>query len=475
MSIGLFIGFCYLMYHLFTAGNGVRGMYFRYYLLSWFFISIAVSLLYASVQREVEWLRVVPWLILLFIVAFPSFIAQIFIRVGWVRASYYLGRIASFRHANDIPAGALFYGWLALQRRPEEEKPLLKSWLDKKVERNGYDFGTGRMVMYVLLNSEKVSDREVYDRLRVLKDASPQGVPSNLGAYVFKWMLASDLAGKNWEDIVTTCNQWRLVRFIPLASYIVAYHARATNSEKIELGMFAYPIVYLLAGRPSWVKDLPMPKVLTKGNNDSDSNSTGNELIDVSQEQVITAEWQAYINSSDEQVKLDAGWKVLFEDESFKKKWLERVSELSNFNQEKILATLEESISDFLSVRGGVNIESDAVYEEIEHGLSRIRILMNAVEKRRVQRALLNGNYEFKEWLRIHTLIRSLSQYDQIDTQVYYLVRDISWNWVADLYNIKKEKGLAFLISKSLRPLVVKHGDNELAKILYGVYSNEFN
>ena len=96
------------------------------------------------------------------------------------------------------------------------------------------------------------------------------------------------------------------------------------------------------------------------------------------------------------------------------------------------------------------------------------------VERRRSPKQLLNGSFELEAWLSIAESIQKLSHDAQSRQQAFAMIKGICWELVADLWNIKKERQLAYMISKHLLPMASEALENDVAEVLRGIVTGRY-
>lgn len=79
---------------------------------------------------------------------------------------------------------------------------------------------------------------------------------------------------------------------------------------------------------------------------------------------------------------------------------------------------------------------------------------------------------EFQEWLNFVSVYEQLAVDDNDRYEAYSLVEGVVWNWMADLWNIKKERQLAFVMCGYMNPHAREFG-SEASRVYEQVLRGE--
>lgn len=109
------------------------------------------------------------------VLLFPSLYARLCIRMGWVKASYHLGRVSFIHHRHDPCAGALFNALeAALHISSPNRRRTQLEWLRGMLQQRRQPSLLGAFLVWLLLDyylSETPSPQQFYRRLRSLDHA----------------------------------------------------------------------------------------------------------------------------------------------------------------------------------------------------------------------------------------------------------------------------------------------------------------
>ncbi|MET0356948.1 MAG: hypothetical protein ABW044_09225 [Cellvibrio sp.] len=446
-----------------TANDPPSKWYLVIFLIAYFFSSVMLGIA-GDLHPVVTAIGLIFFLIPIY--CFPSWYAQITIRLGWVKISYWLGRMALAIHYRDLFSGGLFYGWKAAQNLKPEQREDAIHWLEKKVSSRKKTLSSGTMVMRVFLKSITMSDAQLMENLRLLNGCNKQLIPGNISRYACRFMLARDLPTGDWQLIARTAAQWHGVTSNTLASWLLEVHYN--NSPLIrKKARFTLFLKYLLAGMPRIAKYLPEYKDSTLPPSVSDKS-----VEQISLEDLKAAEWWSLNHKNDNLAVLNNYWKKFIATEKTTSQWTQRIQELGSFNSDEILQKLVKSVSDHVSGRGGSDVlENDLASSERDRNFQLLQIKISSVIQRVDQNNLMTGIQEFEEWLSIAALAKKIGTDQMAKSQVFYMMRSPCWNWVAKLWN-GKDKPLGFLICSFMSP--DSHNDRDAYEFFNGIITNKY-
>lgn len=396
------------------------------------------------------------------ILCFPSWVAQLSIRLGLVKTSYYLGGHAQAIHTRDPYSGALFYGWRALQRVTPEKREQLREWLQTRLSNRKSVLRSGTMVVQVLLKHGHISDEQLMEQLRLLHGCNKRLIPGNISRYCLRFMLARDLPTGDWRLIRATTVQWLDAGFNPLASWLHEFHWNRNRAHKIGTRLYLF-YKYLLAGMPKIARHLPPGEIYDI---DEATQPQATSLQDLK-----LAEWAAL--KSGRPINNAQQWKACIQDQQ--DHWQARLQALGSYNPEEGLKKIAQSVQDLMAHRNSDEaLESEQVSEERDRDFRLLRIKIDAINHRLYSQQLMTGAQELEEWFAITHLAQKLAIDAASESQVFYMLRSCCWNWVARLWNDANAKPLAFLICSYMSNLAYNASDNEALGIFSGIVADRY-
>jgi hypothetical protein len=396
------------------------------------------------------------------LLCFPSWVAQITIRLGWVKASYYLGGHAQAIHTRDPYSGALFYGWRALQHVKQEKREPLRDWLQTRLSNRKSVLRSGTMVVQVLLKHGQISDNQLMEQLRLLSGCNKRLIPGNISRYCFRYMLARDLPTGDWRLIRATTVQWLDAGYNPLAKWLHELCWNRQRAHKWHIRLFLF-YRYLLAGMPKIARYLPADEVQV----DEESNSTYSSLDDLK-----LAEWAALKSVRKPDAGIAQHWKDYVQQN--REQWCARLQALGSYNPEEGFAKISQSVQDLLAYSNSHDaLESEQVSEERDRDFRLLRIKINAVNQR-LHSQLMTGAQELEEWFAMAHLAQKLATDAASESQVFYMLRGCCWNWIARLWNDANAKPLAFLICSYMSTLAYNASDTEALAVFSGIVADRY-
>ncbi len=395
---------------------------------------------------------------------FPSVFAKFSIHLGLVNVSYYLGKIALFRHHKDTLGGAIFFGWLASNNHSGEAHANHINWLEKKLWHSREPLGSGSIVMHVLLKQEIADDADIYNLLKHLRYINPNRLPGDIARYASRVMLAKDLATNDWKVIHPTLKQWAPLGYNPLVKWLSNHHCKHIEKKKTPYIW----VDYILAGAPRWGTHLPkLQQVALPPSLKNKTHATLNAIVQ--------AEWWADNQEEFNYQVLDRQWKLLLDSEAFHSTTQKRIESLGCFDTEGAYKDILNSIEDQQSIRDtDLNFENTANYQIREGQIKRLQIIARSINNRQHVENPMAAPHELEEWLSVAQLLKQLGTDEHTKSQAYHIIQEACWNWIVDLYKIREEKTLVYLISKSLYPYAKRYGEEKFAQMLYGIYQGHY-
>lgn len=396
------------------------------------------------------------------ILCFPSWVAQVTIRLGWVKASYYLGGHAQAIHTKDPYSGALFYGWRALQHVKSEKREPLREWLQTRLSNRKSVLRSGTMVVQVLLKHGQISDEQLMEQMRLLSGCNKRLIPGNISRYCLRYMLARDLPTGDWRLIRATTVQWLDAGFNPLASWLHEFHWNKNRAHRIGTRLYLF-YKYLLAGMPKIARHLPPGETY-------DIEHTSQTQV-TSLEDLKLAEWLAL--KSGRPIDNAQQWKECIQNQQAQ--WRTRLQELGSYNPDEGFEKIAQSVRDLMAYRNSNDaLESEQVSEERDRDFRLLRIKIDAVNQRLHAQQLMTGAQELEEWFAMAHLAQKLATDATSESQVFYMLRGCCWNWIARLWNDANNKPLAFLICSYMSTLAYNASDTEALEVFSGIVADRY-
>lgn len=396
------------------------------------------------------------------ILCFPSWVAQLTIRLGWVKASYYLGGHAQAIHTKDPYSGALFYGWRALHYVKPEKRELLRDWLQTRLSNRKAVLRSGTMVVQVLLKHGQVSDEQLMEQLRLLGGCNKRLIPGNISRYCFRYMLARDLPTGDWRLIRATTVQWLDAGYNPLAKWLHEVHWNKSRAHKWPIRLFLF-YRYLLAGMPGVARHLPPDSAEV----DDEALPGNRSLADLK-----LAEWAALKSTHKPSAGAAQQWKDYLQQN--REHWCARLQTLGSYDPDEGFAKITRSVQDLLAHNNSHDaLESEQVSEERDRDFRLLRIKINAVNQR-LHSQLMTGAQELEEWFAMAHLAQKLATDPASESQVFYMLRGCCWNWIARLWNDANAKPLAFLVCSYMSTLAYNASDTEALAVFSGIVADRY-
>lgn len=379
-------------------------------------------------------------LIAVLLALFPSVWIHLPIKIGWIAPSYYLSFLILRVNGHALRAGAAFNAYRALLNKrnaSEEFRRKTIRWLHSQVMRNKGKISSGDMLLCVLLDAEK-NDTDAIRQLEILYFLGKKSVPLPMIRFVFARLVASALAEYDWKRIAITSNKWRSKWSLPLASLIEYCYHRRMKTRYVDPA--SYFFLWLRCGCPRWLSQLPLDKAVEQSADldDSDPAQLKQRLVQC-----------ALSNKTADRDNLSPEHLLPSEQLAV---WKARAQALHCREPESAVARIEQSLAVISGSRAADQPLSTASGRDNEEALTRLRYHAQSIHRRLADRRLQTGSVEFQEWLNFIAVYEQLANDSNDRFEAYSLVEGIVWNWMADLWNIKKERHLAFMICGYMNP-----------------------
>ncbi len=399
------------------------------------------------------------------VVLFPSLYAQATIYLGWVKPSYWLGRIAYNRHQKDLFAGALFYGWRALQRTSADNKAPYQQWLEERLAQYSGTLGSGAMVVHGFLKGPPNTYAQIRSHFLFLQGLNKNWLPPNIARYAFRYILARTCQEKDFAEIRQQARAWQLMAKDSFAQWVDMYHwSLGADSIPWNLRLKINSLYLKVGNRP--LRDL-LDQLSRQGATTASTAPSFNELK--------LAELQLYNRGGQDTEWLNVAWRSYMAG-PMGDEWLPRIKALGSFNENELLARLQQSVRDLMSLRSGEgDLDSEAAMQERDNAFKLLSIKLAAMVNRSEQNRMMTGIQEYEEFLALVRLADGLGKDDNSRAQVFFQMRSPVWNWMVELWNNKKNRPLAFLAGSYMAPRAKEFGDTDACNFFTGIISNKFN
>ncbi|WP_250461812.1 hypothetical protein [Microbulbifer litoralis] len=411
-----------------------------------FFIWVtAIVALLASIPADAP-VRVAV-LVAALLLLFPSVWIRLPIRAGWVAPSYYLSFLILRVNGHALRAGAAFNAYRALLHKrgaPEAFREQTVGRLRDRIMRHKGKISSGDMLLSILLDTEKGSPGAMR-RLERMDLLRKEQVPLPMIRFAFARLMADALADGDWQRVATLSNRWRRKWRLPLASLIECCYHRHMQTRRVNpLDFF---LLRLQCGWPGWLSQLPLARAeQASAPDDGDPAALKLKLVQRALSGKPLEQDSAAAGQLLPPQQLDA--------------WSARAQALHCREPAAAVAAIEQSLA---VLCGGDAGPADSGRADNEP-LTRLRYHAQSIQRRQAGGDLQAGSMEFREWLHFTAVYEQLADDDNDRYEAYSLVEGVVWNWMADLWNIKKERHLAFVMCGYMNPHAREFG-SEASKV----------
>jgi len=417
--------------------------------LSTFLYIVEPSLSYIFVCFAIVWL-------------FAGLSSQLCGKFKLVKASYYLGKNAHFLFRQNPIAGGLLRGFQAAMHMPDDENRVAAlRWIREQCMKRKKPLFSGEIIMLVIVDSLLSRPRDyryLSNRLTFINDLPQASIPESISLLASKYALAPALANRNWDELQRIAKQWNKIDNNHIARYLQsAQKVNYTPGSKYRnsrlfwngLRMYRYPALKTWVAR-YLVKTTASSDVLTESLQVNrarlyENYAAGNNGDINSVEKTLNA-----LSSEDQRIR-----------------WWNRAKELGVWQPEEAWDAVTNSINLY---RPNKNITEEALdnssYEFIEQQHQTIRYICQSIDKKVNSTSVGSGAEHSLDWLNYMESLNNLGAYKSAQLSAFSTTHTSIWNWVASLWNDKKEYSLAFIIASHSLPYATECGLSEFEKSL---------
>ena len=403
-------------------------------------------------------------LLIAVVVMQPALWGQYAIGRGWVRTAYFLGLTALWVNSRSRVGGGFFYGWLALQQHRGDpgRYEAGRAFLQDRQDALARQMDCGELLMQLILQRDQMEEERFYRRLLTVGCLS-SGAPKALARYAFRLLAAHALARGDWENLIQAAPEWRKGHSLWLANYFLYRHDRLLYGEPLSgLDRFVERRKYK---PPVWEAQLPSLNLSAEQAARLEEEAirrfrsgpavSGAPALPVAAhlggEALRRQSWalggHAAVPETLAQCwhqELDAPERLAF--------WQARARELGCRDADAALAGLRQSVDGWLAYAAARATGEAVAAVDIDRLFENLRFKTRAINNRLAQKNLMNGSVEFEEFLGLMDLFDQLAGDPVRQHQAYVIFEGAAWNWMADLWNERQEKWLAWFICARLYP-----------------------
>lgn len=398
----------------------------------------------------------------------PSFYARISIYLGWVKVSYWLGRIAYSVHRQDLFAGALLYGWRALARAQARsrahETNSAREWLEAKLAQYRGTLGSGTMLMHALIKYPDAAYADLRAHFHLLQGVNKNWLPKDVAHNAFRFILARCCTERDFSEIRAQARYWQLASVNRFAQWVDMYHWSLGASQ------IPFNLRVKIAWLDFWVGNRPLKLYLPQLKPQVQLDAGAAYGL----EQLKLIELKAFAGLAPAPSALNNAWHIYLNG-PLADEWLPRIKALGSFNENEVASRLQQSVRDLISLRSGEgDLDSEAAMQERDKGFTLLHIKISAMVKRSEQGKMMTGIQEYEEFLALIKVAERLGKDDHSRAQVFFQLRSPVWNWMVELWNNTKNRPLAFLAGSYMAPLAQEFGDTDAYDFFAGIVGHKF-
>ncbi len=426
------------------------------------FIGVALTGFLVILQHSeiAALLYLVPTLILIL----PSLFSKITSLSGQVKLSYYLGGISYIYFRRNVFAGALMRGLQATynQRSDEAKRKSLRFLKSRYLRRKAKTY-SGEMVLVVIIDAlllKPHDKKHMAQQLKLLQGTGKASIPKCVSVYASKLALAPALANDDQDEIHKLIYQWST----PATNYITEYLERVHLIHFKGAGFFTrlscrYRQLFMIK------KTLLVnfPKRL-KPCEQYNSNATDDKN---------PVEYLFSIQTMEKDRIQHYRDKMLSDNQQ--SHWKKRAQELGVWQADEAWGDITHSVERCLSQKSNTcNTLDDQQNEQIDRLQKNLHYICQSVSRRLESSDLGYGAQNFMDWIKIRQILHELKVDRLAFDTAFTTNHNIIWNWVADLWNIKKERCLAHFIASVCAPIARDCAQHDFYDTLHGIVQGQF-
>jgi len=400
---------------------------------------------------------------------FPSIFSKICTLFGKVKLSYFLGGISYFYFRRSVYSGALLRGLQAVYhlKSIESKKEALR-WLKGRALMQKSKIYSGEMILITIIDVLLLKPNDpIYmsKQLKLLDGIAKKSIPGSVSVFASKLALAPALSNHNWDEMRALNLQWdtfasnKIVKYLNLIDQ--KYIVKTQKSYRIS---FIYRKIFI--GHCHHLKNLPFifkQSLKVK----SSPILSKRKLVKVTHSTLFSAGTLC----EQDLVKYR---KTLINQEQ-EMHWKNRAKQLGSWELDKSWNTITQSIEQCLisKVHSQQNINQIS-HDELDRLHKNLHYICQSIERRLDTKDKSSGIQNYLDWMKIRQHLELLKVDELALASAFSENHAVIWNWVAELWNNKKERCLVHYISTICAPLAKEYGPHELYETLYGITMGKY-
>ncbi|TXR51390.1 hypothetical protein [Reinekea thalattae] len=391
--------------------------------------------------------------------ASPSTLAKISANAAMVSLSYRLGCKSLIRYKRNPHAAGLFFGFIAVRKlKNSEQKKQQLQWLREQFVNHKTAIYSGDIILYTLIESQ-LSHPDDFDHLaselKKLSGLGSRSIPKAISRYAFKCAIVAALADSDWDELYSIACQWDGRAKNRLARYVKYFYLARVKKEAGSAIRFKCFYYWLFCLTEPALRRLPAQYRKSL-------NTTQTPSDDISLHSLITA------NSLTQQQneKLTS---ALFSEQQ-KLQWQQRAEQLGSWDTQTSWDSIQQSVQRLLIKKTQDSAsqpqQSEQDYEQIDRTYKSLLYLTRNINSQLEDKTLKGSASSFLEFKKVLKLLEELSTDKQAYFAAIHNIDGILWNWIAHLWNKKKDQSLVHFMCMNCIPLANSIGNQRFLDII---------
>ena len=396
---------------------------------------------------------------------FPSAFSLFTAKNGWVKTSFYFGRICFGNYSRNPYSGALFRAFQASQKLSSSQQLEALTWLQSRYSCYKGKLFSGDMLMIVMIEAmlKRPGDTDfVRQELKLLSSVGKDSIPGGISEFFCKFTLAPALSSGRWAEVLVVANQWNTPSSNRVAQYVIEYYGYHVQAASYHYRWIDVFMASLFA--PNQKKLGRALQGLTEG---------GGE---VETQHVIPRQWARRINNEPyEREVLTKEVQYMLTNDT-KTHWEGRVQTLGLWQPDEALESIVESLNHFVNLScadGQAEDVSEDQLEQYEREYKNIYYICRNIDKQVEKKGHDTSINNFFVWLNIWRSMQVLKTSTGGWGGAFSMMHDSLWNWIALLWNTQRDLSVTYFISSASAPIAKEGGHEKFYQSLRSINMGE--
>ena len=430
-------------------------------------LALFVAIVLTGFATTVHWTLAIVFHLISISLIFPIIPIRIAILFKMTKLAYFLGGFSLIRFNRNYYSAKLFYGFLAAVKHKDKSKRKDSlEWLHSKFLNSSKKLYSGDIIMHSIIEAHLRGPHKLAKRLKILKGIPLSSVPRQISILAYKFALADELSKNNINSVIAISNQWNTPTRNGLAKYMISACDVIVNPfAKKGWRLKTHAII----ARPpnelqQWLDRLELQQKNIVAISELNHTQQIHELIRIG------------VNKNSSNSTRSNELITLLGNPSSKNQWSARAQELGVWQVEELWQKIDSRLHSFESSDNQSGLIADEErYQELENHHKALKYLERSIESRIEPNISGNTSLHLIDWLKVLEIMSELEVDNSAELTAFSNIHNTLWNWIAGLWNDKKEHRLAVHIATWCIPRAKKCGYTDFLETLHFVTGNVYN